>query len=693
MSKLWNWLTGSDGKTGPSLGIPAKPVYSTDEHRKRFHELYEAWPVNTTDKCLALTADTVKFLSKNFPRHVAYFQSFKDDHKFQFLDGIIVDFLVDENIGFASKPDTSDRGILDIYIKDLSDHSRIYKAQEALAVIFTGIFNSLPLPGRSNLYVPMKDLIPDYPLLINYIMLHSSKAFPNFAQTMMNNVNRISGITDEKSKRAQIGPTEYDGDPTEYLRDTCLADFFNIQLPFAIPDEVKFAHTWVVAGTGHGKTTLLTSMICDNIPKVVAGKASIVLMDSQSALIPQLERLKVWEGSDRLIVIDPSEPIAFSLFDAPKDQLNAALEMVHFVFAKLTDGQMTYRQDNLFNYLSEFLITAVPNATIHDFRDLLDQRKAPSYDKYKQYASDEVRDYLDTDFVKEKFTVDARNQVLTRLRAMLREPAFAKMFGAPKTKLDLFNELERGVCILIRPDKNKLGEDGTRLFGRFWIAQMRRISIQRQQTTKKTPTFFYIDECQDYLRGGDPKLEGILEQARKEHIGVTLLHHYGDQLKSTELVQLLGANTATKICGSPADADLARFSKYLQCSPDFILSQPKKKSFACGVTGMGDAPLIRISLQFPYIDLTKEPRMSEQAHRAMCQENIRKYGAETHEAPSKPAPEYPPDIEKALDTITAFAKDAVREQMPELAKEVGLKDKDKPGDDGLTTPGAGGWKK
>ena len=386
--------------------------------------------------------------------------------------------------------------------------------------------------------------------------------------------------------------------------------------------------------SGHGKTTLLTSMLYPHIAEVVRGETSIVLMDSQNVLIPLLERLKVWEGSERLIVVDPDDPIAFSLFDAPASQLNSTLEMVDFVFGKLSESEMTYRQQNMFNYLAEFLVTAVPNATIHDFRNMLDVKRAAEYDQHIPKASTEVRDYLTTDFVKEKFTIDARHQVLTKMRGMLRNEAFARMFGAPKTKLNLFKELERGVCILIKPDKYKLGDDGTRLFGRFWIAQMQYVARQRQATQRKTPTYFYIDEAQDYLKGGDPKIEGILEQARKENIGLTLLHHGGHQLRSDDLLQLLGANTATKMCGSLGSADLSRFAGYLGCDPNFIRAQEPRQSFAAHIRGMTKSA---ISLRPPYIDLKKEPRMSEDAWRQMRKRNSEKYGAAPQSSASSTA--------------------------------------------------------
>jgi hypothetical protein len=441
-----------------------------------------------------------------------------------------------------------------------------------------------------------------------------------------NSYHKVSAY--ERRKTFIPPPTEVDEPPEDliriYLKNTPFYDFFAYtHVPFKVNHETQFAHTWVCAGSGHGKTTALTYMIFEHIPEVIAGRASIVLIDSQNVIIPALERLKVWQDTDRLIVIDPDDPVALSLFDVDNSSINSALEMINFVFAKLSESELTYRQGNLFDYLGEFLITAVPNATIFDFRNMLDLKRAKDYEQFYQNASSEVQDYLTTDFVKEKFTVDARSQVLTKMRGMLRMPAFANMFGSAKTRFNLFKELERGTCVLIKPSKYAMGDDGTRLFGRFWIAQMKMVAQERQKTSRKTPTYFYIDECQDYLRGGDPKIETILEQARKEHIGLTLLHHYGDQLKSNELLQLLGANTATKMCGSPASSDLSRFSSYMQCEPKFLLEQQPRKTFAMFVRGKTPRAL---SVTFPHIDIAKQSRLTEAEWRAMRNANRQRYG-------------------------------------------------------------------
>ena len=84
----------------------------------------------------------------------------------------------------------------------------------------------------------------------------------------------------------------------------------------------------------------------------------------------------------------------------------------------------------LVNLFASLFASAVPNATIFDFRNMLDLKKAKDYERCYPNASSEVQDYLATDFVKEKFTIDARSQVLTKMRAMLRMVATSPKLAA-----------------------------------------------------------------------------------------------------------------------------------------------------------------------------------------------------------------------------------------------------------------------
>jgi len=88
------------------------------------------------------------------------------------------------------------------------------------------------------------------------------------------------------------------------------------------------------------------------------------------------------------------------------------------------------------------------------------------------------------------------------------------MLSHPKSKLDLFAEMNAGKVILINTAKDLLKEQGTEIFGRFFIALIAQAAQERGVLSKeqRLPTFVYIDEANDYF---DRNVGVILSQARK----------------------------------------------------------------------------------------------------------------------------------------------------------------------------------
>jgi hypothetical protein len=83
--------------------------------------------------------------------------------------------------------------------------------------------------------------------------------------------------------------------------------------PLIIPEESRFEHTLVLAGSGHGKTQLLQSMIINDLEDVGRGAKSVIVIDSQGDMIRNILRLGILSPSqfdsiaDRLVLIDPND--------------------------------------------------------------------------------------------------------------------------------------------------------------------------------------------------------------------------------------------------------------------------------------------------------------------------------------------------------------------------------------------------
>lgn len=416
-----------------------------------------------------------------------------------------------------------------------------------------------------------------------------------------------------------INPNEYNGTPQEivkgYLRGTPFETLFDTKIPFAVPDQIRFEHQWIVAGSGHGKTQTLQYLIADDIPKVIAGEASIVVIDSQGDLIRNVAGLQVFAAHpDRLCLIDPTDveyPVALNLFDVGLDRINryslldrerlinGILELYDFVMGSLLSAELTQKQGVIFRYITRLMLH-IPNANIQTLRELMEPQ---GYEKYREYIGrlqGTARAFFETEFNSREFA-DTKRQVVRRLWGILENPTFERMFSHPRNKLDLFSELNAGKVILINTAKELLKQNGSELFGRFFIAMIAQAAQERAVLSRRLPTFVYVDECQDYL---DQNVSLILEQARKYNVGMVLAHQYLGQL-GPKLLESFAANTSIKFAGGVSDRDARAFAGMLRTDPEFIERQPKGH-FAAFVRNRTDQA---VSLRIPFGRLEAMERM------------------------------------------------------------------------------------
>ena len=308
-------------------------------------------------------------------------------------------------------------------------------------------------------------------------------------------------------------------------------DLLNQSVPFQIPTKTRFEHTHIIAGTGHGKSQTLQYLIAEDLPAVAAGERSVVVIDSQGDLIKNIKRLADFAPggrlADRLVLIDPTDveyPVSLNLFDVGRERLesyealererltNSILELYDFVLGSLLDAGMTQKQSVIFRYVTRLMLH-IEGATIHTLRDLMEDGSETVFASDIVKLTGTARRFFETEFADREFK-QTRKQVLRRLWGILENQTFERMFSHPKSKLDLFAEMNAGKVILINTAKDLLKEQGTQIFGRFFIAMIAQAAQERATLpeAKRKPTFVYVDEAADYF---DRNIGIILSQARK----------------------------------------------------------------------------------------------------------------------------------------------------------------------------------
>lgn len=438
--------------------------------------------------------------------------------------------------------------------------------------------------------------------------------------------------------RAPKLPEQFDAKSPEqlvstYLGGTPLLPLFDQTLDFTIPTKVRFEHHHIVAGSGHGKTQTLQYLIANDLEAVAEGHRTVIVLDSQGDLIRTIASLEVFAPGqplhDRVVIIDPSDvewPVSLNLFDVGMERLsgyaplererltNSILELYDFVLGTLLSAEMTQKQNVIFRYVTRLMLH-IPDATIHTLRELMEPGSEKKFAPHIRKLSGTARHFFDTEFTSKEFD-QTKKQVLRRLWGILENQTFERMFAHPRSKLDLFAEMNAGKVILINTAKDLLKEQGTEIFGRFFIALIAQAAQERATLPerKRTPTIVYVDEAQDYF---DRNIGLILAQARKYNVGMVLAHQYLGQLEP-KLQEAFGANTAIKFAGGVSAKDARALAPMLYCSPELIEAQPKG-SFAAHVRGTTKGA---VPLRFSFGYMEAMPRM-DKAERTMLRQTMR----------------------------------------------------------------------
>lgn len=421
-------------------------------------------------------------------------------------------------------------------------------------------------------------------------------------------------------------------DPKElveaYLGGTPFASYLTQSVQFTIPTKSRFEHHHIIAGSGHGKTQTLQYLLSKDLEAVARGERSVIVIDSQGDLINTVSNLAVFAPGealhDRIVVIDPTDieyPVSLNLFDVGQDRLgsyaplererltNSVLELYDFVLGSLLDAGMTQKQSVIFRYVTRLMLH-IPDATIHTLRDLMEPDAELKFAEDISKLSGTPRHFFDTEFSSKEFE-QTKKQVLRRLWGILENQTFERMFSHPKSKLDLFREMNAGKVILINTAKDLLKESGTEIFGRFFIALIAQAAQERATLPKseRMPTMVYIDEAADYF---DRNIGIILSQARKYGVGMVLAHQFLGQL-DPKLQEAFAANTAIKFAGGVSVKDARTLAGQMGCEASLFESQGKG-SYAASIRGISKGA---IPLQFPFGVMEKLPKMSHSQRDAL----------------------------------------------------------------------------
>ncbi len=324
----------------------------------------------------------------------------------------------------------------------------------------------------------------------------------------------------------------------------------------SLPRELRFRHTYVVGATGTGKSTLLLSMIQQDIE---AGRG-VGLIDPHGDLVDDVLGLIPEARHGDVVLFDPADeecPVGFNVLQARTDRERDLLASdLVAVFRRLSTSWGDQMTAVLGNAVMAFLES-------EDGGTLLDLRRFLVDKGFREERLRRVRDPAVVAFFRTEFPLlygRPQAPILTRLDAFLRPKRIRAVVSQRQAKLDLGGIMDRGKIFLARLAQGAIGEENAYLMGSLLVSQLHQAALARERmaASERRDFLLYLDEFHHFVT---PSLASMLSGARKFRVGLVLAHQELRQLGDREVASAVLANAATRVCFRIGDDDARKLAE------------------------------------------------------------------------------------------------------------------------------------
>ena len=319
--------------------------------------------------------------------------------------------------------------------------------------------------------------------------------------------------------------------------------------PFGISRGDRRAHIYILGQTGTGKSTLLRSIVEQDI---LQGEGCMLIDPHGDLAEAVIGLIPSWRVDDA-IIIEPSDlnnPIAWNpLFHIPPDERPLVASNLTSAFKHLWHDSWGPRLEYLlYNSLAAILdapdhlrptILSVPRMLVdRSYRDAV----------VRTVHDPQVRQFWTSEFASwnERFLSEIISPVQNKIGALVSAPSLRNILGQWKSTIDLGRILSERKILVVNLSKGLIGEDKANFLGSVLVAGFQAAAMRRANTSEflRDDFHLYIDEFQNF---GTDSFSAMLSESRKFHLTLTLSNQYLTQL-SEEIRAATFGNVGSIVC-------------------------------------------------------------------------------------------------------------------------------------------------
>lgn len=326
---------------------------------------------------------------------------------------------------------------------------------------------------------------------------------------------------------------------------------------FALTPAERRQHVHVIGQTGTGKSTLLRNLILQDID---AGRG-VGLIDPHGDLASDvLEHIPARRIND-VAYFDPSarHPLALNLFRAAGSDWHLVASGIVSAFKKIWGASWGPRLEYVL-YASLAALLQCENASLLGVSRMLHDEKYRAW-VVKQVKDPMIRSFWLNEFenYERGFRQEVVGPIQNKVGQLFLAPALRNVLGQIGTRLNIRALMDRQKVFVANLSKGKIGETHSSLLGSLLVTGFEIAALSRANCPQeaRTPFYLYVDEFQNCAT---ESFAGILSEARKYGLSLTLAHQYLGQLDERIHDAVFG-NVGTLLSFRAGETDAARLAR------------------------------------------------------------------------------------------------------------------------------------
>ncbi|OGI97609.1 hypothetical protein A3I25_02130 [Candidatus Nomurabacteria bacterium RIFCSPLOWO2_02_FULL_42_17] len=326
-------------------------------------------------------------------------------------------------------------------------------------------------------------------------------------------------------------------------------NFRNTNKVFGIKKKDRRQHTYVIGKSGSGKSALLANMIIQDI----ARGEGVCVVDPHGELVESIVDAIPAERVKDVVYFNPADidfHVGFNVLqlDDPRHKHLVASGLMG-IFTKIWANTWSARMEYILNNTILALLDT-PGTTMLGIPRLLVDKD------YRQQIISNLKDPVIRAFWvheyetwKDQYRNEAIAPIQNKVGQFLSTSIIRNVVGQAKSTIDIFDIMNSGKIFLVNVSKGRIGEDNSSLLGGMIITKLQLAAMERVRIPEadRRDFYLYVDEFQNFVTDS---FAGILSEARKYRLDLTIAHQYVGQLvtnDSTAVRDSIFGNVGTAI--------------------------------------------------------------------------------------------------------------------------------------------------